>query len=91
MPPFSIWALPPPGNAGVPPAPYLARHGQSPGATHPGTPPFQAACVKDECGLSQEITPPLRGSRRSQAEWRRLMRWGADAGITRVLEGGSVA
>ena len=25
---------------------------------------------------NSSITPPLRGSRRSQAEWRRLMRWG---------------
>ncbi len=30
--------------------------------------------------LVPAITPPLRGSRRSRAEWRRLMRWGADAG-----------
>ena len=29
--------------------------------------------------LMKAITPPLRGSRRSRAEWRRLMRRGADA------------
>ena len=26
--------------------------------------------------INSSITPPLRGSRRSRAEWRRLLRWG---------------
>ena len=31
---------------------------------------------------ASRITPPLRGSRRSRAEWRRLMRRRGDAGLT---------
>ena len=34
-------------------------------------------CVKDVTGLYL-ITPPLRGSRRSRAARRRLMRWGVE-------------
>ena len=40
---------------------------------------FAVYYVKDVCGLYQLITPPLRGSRRSRAGRRRLMRRGADA------------
>ena len=34
------------------------------------------------------ITPPLRGSRRSRAARRRLMRWGVDAGPHRLRRRG---
>ena len=37
-------------------------------------------CVKDVTSLYLRITPPWRGSRRSRAARRRLMRWGVDAG-----------
>ena len=43
-----------------------------------GTAPFPDHCVKDVPGLYL-ITPPLRGSRRSRAARRRLMRWGVEA------------
>ena len=59
---------------GFPPAGWL------PAASH-GSP---AAGKGTECGRDarapRAITPPLRGSRRSRAARRRLMRWGVGAG-----------
>ena len=43
--------------------------------------PVSASHVRPTSFKKLKITPPLRGSRRSRAEWRRLLRWGADAGV----------
>ena len=69
----------PPGSADVPPA--LGRHSYAylPHVDQPQTAPLPDHCVKDVPGLYPLITPPLRGSRRSRAARRRLMRWGVEA------------
>ena len=43
------------------------------------------SCVPERTASQKPITPPLRGSPRRRAEWRRLMRWGADAGRQTAL------
>ena len=39
--------------------------------------PLKGGVILEPC-IRPPITPPLRGSRRSRAEWRRLLRWGAN-------------
>ena len=41
--------------------------------------PLKGGVILARLMRASRITPPLRGSRRSRAEWRRLMRWGEDA------------
>ena len=62
----------PPGSTSIPPASPHALAGCKPCSRSNGLTTFPL------CNAG--ITPPLRGSRRSRAEWRRLMRWGARLG-----------
>ena len=54
--------------------------------------PLQGGVILSASSMqASRITPPLRGSRRSRAEWRRLMRWGVrlDSGPSdRVAQSG---
>ena len=61
-----------PGTA----APSPARLGTSLELPWPHPPPGRRAACASQTSFT--ITPPLRGSRRSQAARRRLMRWGAN-------------
>ena len=72
-----------PGSAGVPPAPAWHSYVYLLHVDQPRTAPLPDHCVKDVPGLYPLITPPLRGSRRSRAARRRLMRWGGKPGRQR--------
>ena len=81
----------PPGNAGVSPACW-GRVWSDKAVMLPGA---WASCPRkslDARGTRQShkaapITPPLRGSRRSRADRRRLMRWGGASPQAPAMEG----
>ena len=55
--------------------PRLPPSGSTTGSALSPTPPRGGSDL-EACIRRSSITPPLRGSRRSRAGWRRLMRWG---------------
>ena len=62
-------------SRGAPGTPRLPPTGSTAGSALSPTPP-QGGSDTGTPYASLKITPPLRGSRRSRAERRRLMRWG---------------
>ena len=63
----------------------LPPTGSTAGSALSPTPP-QGGSDLAACIWCSSITPPLRGSRRSRAARRWLMRWGADAGLQRTTQ-----
>ena len=69
-------------SRGAPGTPRLPPSGSTAGSALSPTPP-QGGSDTGTPYASLKITPPSRGSRRSRAARRRLMRWGVEAGHAR--------